>query len=429
VKSRFNTLELFSGAGGLALGLERAGFSHLGLVEWDHHSCETLRENSRHGVLRSPETRIHEVDVRRFDFRPFAGTIDLLAGGVPCQPFSLAGKHAGHRDGRNLFPEMLRAVREVRPKVILVENVKGLVRPSFLPFFQYVLLQLGYPTLLRAKGETWSQHKKRLLESLNLSVANGVVPRDLVYNVRSRVVECANFGVPQRRQRVFILGFRADLGVQPRWPDELWPSDLHSEDSLLYAQWVDGSYWTEHGLPQAIVPDNLTHRIRLLRRMPNVGRRWRTVRDALRGLPAPVDGRPHPVVQNHTGIPGVRFYPGHTGSVLDQPSKTLKAGVHGVPGGENAIVLDNGIPRYMTVREAARIQTFPDEHVFSGPRSEAMRQIGNAVPVRVAEIMGRAIVEQVARPQDHPTVGRAIATIPTILEQTALFSLAGRGRR
>src|SRR5437588_11661034 len=100
-RSYFTSIELFSGAGGLALGLERAGFRHLCLVELEKYSCATLRSNSRRGVLRIDEDRIHETDVRRFDLSPFSGKVDLLAGGVPCQPFSLAGKHAGHRDPRN----------------------------------------------------------------------------------------------------------------------------------------------------------------------------------------------------------------------------------------------------------------------------------------------------------------------------------------
>ena len=108
-------------------------------------------------------------------------------------------------------------------------------------------------------------------------------------------------------------------------------------------------------------------------------------------LPEPEDGVESPKIKHHVGIPGARLYKGHSGNPLDWPAKTIKAGVHGVPGGEHVICLDNGGHRYMTVRECARVQTFPDPWVFKGPRSEASRQIGNAVPVRLARIMGKAI--------------------------------------
>ncbi len=420
-RDRFSSIELFTGAGGLALGLERAGLHHLALVEIEKRSVTTLRTNSRNGALGVAESDIHEMNVRKFDFSPFADRVDLIAGGVPCQPFSLGGKHAGHRDPRNLFPEMFRAVRELRPKAVLVENVPGLARPSFRPYFHYILLQLSLPVMPRKKAEPWTRHRQRLLEAASLRYLNGSAPPDLAYNVRYRVLECANLGVPQLRERVFIIGFRSDLGLAPRWPDEMWPSTVHAEDALLYSQWVDGSYWEEHRVRKPGLPPDLAARVRsLVRRGKPIAPRWRTTRDALNGLPEPVDGVAHPTIPNHIGIPGVRFYPGHTGSALDQPAKTLKAGVHGVPGGENAIVLDNGRARYMTVREAARLQTFPDEYVFEGPRSEAMRQIGNAVPVLVAEVLGRAIAAQLsaARPGKVSTLREAAFQVA---EQAALL--------
>jgi DNA (cytosine-5)-methyltransferase 1 len=416
----FASLELFSGAGGLALGLERSGFRHLGLVEIEKYSCDTLRSNSRRGSLRIAEADIHETDVSRFDFSSYSGKVDLLAGGVPCQPFSLGGKHAGHQDRRNLFPAMLRAVRELRPKAILVENVRGLYRPRFRPYFLYILMQLCLPDMERKRGESWRRHRQRLLEAWPVGFLNGAAPTGLAYNLRYRLIECANLGVPQRRQRIFIICFRSDLGIWPRWPEEIWPEVECSEDALLYSQWVDGSYWSELNVPRPGLPADLFDMAKTLAtRGRPAASRWRTVRDALTGLPQPIEGVPHKDFQNHIGIPGVRFYKGHTGSALDLPSKALKAGDHGVPGGENAILLDDGTSRYMTVREAARIQTFPDDYVFVGPRSEGMRQIGNAVPVLVAELIGRAIAQQLAT---SPKGTKAHSSkIPEIAKQTALI--------
>ena len=118
--------------------------------------------------------------------------------------------------------------------------------------------------------------------------------------------------------------------------------------------------------------------------------RWITVRDAISDLPDP-ERRPNSGVPNHVVNPGARSYPGHTGSPLDEPAKTLKAGDHGVPGGENMLARPDGSIRYFTVREAARLQTFPDDYVFQGAWSEAMRQLGNAVPVRLAETIARSV--------------------------------------
>jgi len=347
--------------------------------------------------------------------------VDLLAGGVPCQPFSLAGKHAGHRDPRNLFPAMFRAVRELRPKAILIENVRGLARPRFKAYFLYILMQLSLPTMVRKKGESWLQHRGRLLEAWPLRHLNGAAPSGLAYNIKFRLVECARLGVPQRRQRIFIIGFRADLELVPKWPNEIWPEIECSEEALLHSQWVDGAYWSEFNIPRPELPAGLAPTVRMLGKQekPRTSR-WRTVRDALKGLPQPIPGIPHPAIENHVGIPGVRFYKGHTGSPLDQPSKTLKAGDHGVPGGENAIVLDDGTARYITPREAARIQTFPDDYVFEGPRSEAMRQIGNAVPVLVAESMGMAIAQQLIAVSPEGTRART-EKITEIAKQTVFI--------
>jgi DNA (cytosine-5)-methyltransferase 1 len=122
---------------------------------------------------------------------------------------------------------------------------------------------------------------------------------------------------------------------------------------------------------------------------------WRTVRDAISDLPDPIGHKNE--IPNHRYIPGARVYPGHTGSPLDEPAKTLKAGDHGVPGGENMLVYPNGKVRYFTVRESARLQTFPDDFIFEGTWGEAMRQLGNAVPVKLGQIIANSVKERLSK--------------------------------
>jgi DNA (cytosine-5)-methyltransferase 1 len=195
-------VELFAGAGGLALGTMRAGFKHEAVVEWDRNACETIRENNRRGVVNWP---LHQVDAREFDFSSCVGA-DLLSGGPPCQPFSIGGKHEGQRDHRNLFPETMQAIREIRPRAILIENVKGLLRPVFAKYFEYIILQITYPELAPRPLEKWGDHLSRLERHHTKGKHNG-----LCYQVVFRRVNAADYGVPQRRERVLIVGFREDV--------------------------------------------------------------------------------------------------------------------------------------------------------------------------------------------------------------------------
>ena len=138
------SVELFTGAGGLALGLGRAGIKHAALVERDADCCRTIRANQKSG---NPEVRdwpLHEVDVRHFDFGTINGNIEIVAGG-PCQPFSLGGKHQGPADSRDMFPEAARAVCKLRPRAFIFENVKGLLRETFADCFQYTIHLHRYP--------------------------------------------------------------------------------------------------------------------------------------------------------------------------------------------------------------------------------------------------------------------------------------------
>lgn len=380
-----NSVELFAGAGGLAIGMGNAGFRHVAVIERDEDACETFRENQKHHSHAVEGWKVEPVDARLFKFKTLRKQdVRVISGGPPCQPFSLGGKHRGYRDDRDLFPEAVRAVHELRPRAFIFENVKGLTRKGFANYFEYIHLQLRHPKITRLKGESWQKHRERLERH---HTAYG---QDAEYHVVSRLLNAANYGVPQRRERVFIVGFRSDLGVE--WN---FPQPTHSEEALLRSQWVSGEYWETHRVAKRdrpVLNARQSSRVEKLRNsLPLDGKLpWRTVRDACEGLPDP-EKYPDNGIPNHVHNPGARSYPGHTGSPLDEPAKTLKAGDHGVPGGENMIARLDGTVRYFTVREAARLQTFPDDYVFRGAWSETMRQLGNAVPVKLAEVVARSV--------------------------------------
>jgi DNA (cytosine-5)-methyltransferase 1 len=385
------SVELFSGAGGLALGLEQAGFNTVALFERDTDACAALRLNRN-------SWNIVQGDVRDVDFSRY-GPVDLVAGGPPCQPFSMGGKARGHKDQRDMFPQAVRAVRELQPQAFIFENVRGLLRSAFANYVEFIRLQLTYPEFPISDNVDWSTNLRRL-ERHHTSKDHQA---ELVYNVTINLADAANYGVPQRRHRVFFVGFRRDLNVG--WS---FPAPTHSQDDLLRAKYITGDYWAEHGITGRLVstPAKLQRRIETLRsgELLPVTDRWRTVRDALCGLPDP---RNSADVSNHRFQPGARSYPGHTGSPLDEPSKALKAGDHGVPGGENMLRHANESVRYFTVRESARIQTFPDDYVFPGSWTESMRQLGNAVPVKLASVVAASVAARIA-PLARPAAARAI---------------------
>ena len=376
-------IELFAGAGGLGIGVSRAGFTAAAVIERDRYCCDTIRENQDRGLALLARWPLVEGDIRDFDFGSVDGKIDLVSGGPPCQPFSLGGKHRGHLDDRDMFPQAIRAVRELRPRAFLFENVRGLTRRAFANYFEYIRLQFTYPELSRHGSENWIDHLARLERHHTYGSAND--PR---YRVVTRVLNAADFGVPQRRERVFFVGFRADLGIE--W---CFPEPTHSQDALLWSQWRSGDYWDYHRLPRRCrAPDaRIEAAANRLEEKP-APLPWRTVRDVLSDLPDPEkESNTHSHHRNHYFQPGARSYPGHTGSPLDEPAKTLKAGDHGVPGGENMLRRPDGTVRYFSVRESARLQTFPDEFLFHGSWTETMRQLGNAVPVTLAEAVAASI--------------------------------------
>ena len=328
------TFELFAGCGGLARGLELAGFEHAGLLEFAPNACNSLR-------LNFDPSLVHECDVRTMDFTKYRG-LDMVSGGPPCQPFSLGGLARANADKRDMFPEAARAVNEVCPRAFMFENVKGLLRPKFRPYYEYIISRLSYPGIVKREDESWEEHATRIREQAPRY-------RGVRYNVQYKLLNAVDYGVPQVRERVFIVGIRSDIKQKWEWPQPT----------------------TKDRLAQV------------------------TVRKALRGLPEPQS--PANKIADHVFQPGARPYPGHTGSALDAPSKTIKAGAHGVPGGENMIRYDDGSCRYMTIHEAKLIQSFPEGYKISGVWSEAMRQIGNAVPVKLAQAVGsqlRALLER-----------------------------------
>lgn len=352
-------VELFAGAGGLLLGTTLAGFRHLAAVEWEHNCCNTLRLNQRTGYpLVSPDMRIIEGDVRSVDWSFLPQDVDLLAGGPPCQPFSLGGLARGVDDSRDMFPAFTSALASIKPRAFICENVKGLTRESFHQYYEYILLRLQHPSLARIDGETWEQHASRL-SRVHTSADHEAVR----YEVVPTVVDAADYGVPQHRHRVIIVGFRSD--VEASWA---FPRPTHG---------------------RGLLP-------------------WVTLGEAIKDVPD---------LNNEGRDSAARSYPGHTGSALDQPSKAIKAGVHGVPGGENTVCYPDGMIRYLTVREAARVQTFPDGYAFMGSWSEGMRQVGNAVPVELARVVAASVAcalrEDTARKEMDEVIARELDRRPS----------------
>ena len=373
------SLEIFSGAGGLAKGLELSGFEHAAFVEFNKHACDSLAENF------DPE-RVFFGDIKDFDLDSLE-EIDIVAGGPPCQPFSLGGKHKANQDGRDMFPYAIRAIERLAPKAFVFENVKGLLRQSFSDYFEYIILRLSYPDFASTEHSSWENHLEALrhIDKFDHS--------EKKYDVKFKLINAADYGVPQTRERVVIVGMRSDLALP--WS---FPTETHSEDRLLWDMYINLEYWDRHKIPKLLRPTlmgSLKEKIARLydkygmfepQLMP-----WKTIRDSLSDTPDPKSN--HGII-DHIFRDGARTYPGHTGSDFDWPSKTIKAGGHGVPGGENMIRYNDGSVRYFTTFEAKRLQTFPDDFIIKGAWGETMRQIGNAVPVLLAEKIGSKLAKE-----------------------------------
>jgi DNA (cytosine-5)-methyltransferase 1 len=305
-------IEICSGAGGQALGLEMAGFHALAHVENDRHACATLR-------LNRPDWNVVERDVREFSATDFEG-VDLLAGGVPCPPFSVAGKQLGSGDERDLFPEALRLVAECKPKAVMLENVRGFLDAVFIDY--------------------------------RMSLKNQL--KELGYDAHWYPLNASDFGVPQLRPRVVVVAIREDLSksFHPPIPlgDGVFPKTVGDTLRDLMA---------ENGWEGAF--------------------RW--AKNANEIAPTLVGGSKK-----------------HGGADLG-PTRAKRAwaslGVNGISLADSAPPKGfKDMPR-LTLRMAARIQGFPDDWQFSGGKTAAYRQIGNAFPPPVAKAVAIRIKEAI----------------------------------
>lgn len=328
----YHLVELFAGAGGLALGMEKAGFKSVLLNEFDKHACNTLRQNR-------PNWNIVEGDVSKLDFTPYKDQIDILSGGFPCQAFSYAGKKLGFEDTRGtLFFEFARAVKETNPKVIVAENVRGLLQHD--------------------QGQT-------------LAAITSVID-ELGYElVEPRVLKAMFYQVPQKRERLFLVGIRKDLAAKVTFH---WPSPYSRVMTLKDALKQGELFATD--VPPSIGQVYPKRKAEILAQIPQGGY-WRDLPDHLQ----------REYMKKSYFLGG-----GKTGMARrlswDEPSLTLTC----APAQKQTERCHPDETRPLTVREYARIQTFPDDWAFSGPITAQYKQIGNAVPVNLAYAMGRALI-------------------------------------
>lgn len=328
----FTSIELFAGGGGLALGMEKAGFNHVLLNEFDSYACQTLRFNR-------PKWNVIEGDVEEVDFTPWRGKVDFISGGFPCQAFSYAGKKGGLNDTRGtLFFQLARAVREVQPKVFLGENVKGLLSHEggrTLDVIKNAIHELGY-TL-----------------------------------VEPRVLKAIMYQVPQKRERLILVAIRNDYADKVHFE---WPSPYKRVMTLRDAFFAGELYSTD--VPVSSGQKYPESKQKVMELVPEGGD-WRNL--------------PEDVQKQYMGG---SFYlgGGKTGMArrlsMDEPSLTLTC----APAQKQTERCHPIETRPLTIREYARIQTFPDEWQFSGTLSAQYKQIGNAVPVNLAWAVGRSVM-------------------------------------
>ena len=328
----YTSIELFAGAGGLALGMSQAGFQHLMLNEIDKDASDTLRKNR-------PDWHVVNHDVNAVHFGHYRGKVDLISGGFPCQAFSYAGNKGGFDDARGtLFFELARAVKEVQPKVFLCENVKGL--------------------LSHDNGHT-------------LNVIKSVIG-DLGYTlVPPRVLQAIKYKVPQKRERLIMVAIRNDYARKVTFH---WPSTYYRIMNLRDALFAGELYETD--VPISEGQKYPEKKRRVLELVP-MGGYWRDL---------PVE------IQKEYMGGSFALEGGKTGMArrlsLDEPSLTLTC----APAQKQTERCHPLETRPLTIREYARIQTFPDNWSFCGSLSSKYKQIGNAVPVNLARAVGHSLV-------------------------------------
>lgn len=300
-------LEICAGGGGQSLGLDQAGFSHVAAVEIDLYACDTLRRNR-------PKWNVIERDIHHFDGREFSG-IDLLAGGVPCPPFSIAGKQLGADDERDLFPRALRLVEECEPEAIMLENVRGLSTARF------------------------ANYRRQVLDRLY----------DLDYEANWQVLNACEFGVPQLRPRFILVAMKREYYKYFEWPAAVKSPPTVGEVLYPYMAedgWKGAQAWARKadGIGPTLVGGSRKHG------GPDLG----PTRARNEWLKLHVDGR----------------------GIADAPPKPTDPVDY--------------LPR-LTLEMAAAIQGFPPEWIFSGRKTAAYRQIGNAFPPPVARAVGDSV--------------------------------------
>lgn len=328
----YSLVELFAGAGGLALGLEQAGFKSVLLNENDKYACATLRANR-------PDWNIVEDDIANVDFTHLKGKVDLLTGGFPCQPFSYAGKQLGFEDLRGtLVFEMARAIKEIQPKVFLAENVKGLAEND--------------------QGRTLSTIIK-VLEDLGYKILEKEVYKAIFYKV------------PQKRERLMIIGVRADLYDKLTYEK---PSPYHKVLTVKDALKAGDLYGTD--VPRSTGQLYPKRKAEIMSFVPEGGY-WRDL---------PIE------LQKEYMMKSFYLGGGKTGMARrlswNEPSLTLVC----TPAQKQTERCHPSESRPLTTREYARIQTFPDGWKFEGSDGQIYKQIGNAVPVNLALAVGKAII-------------------------------------
>lgn len=327
----YTVLELFAGAGGLAIGLEKAGLRCVGLNEIDKWACQTLRKNR-------PNWNVLEGDIKQFDFTAYRDKVDVITGGFPCQAFSYAGKRLGLEDARGtLFYEFARVVQEVNPLVCVGENVRG---------------------LLSHEGGKTLAGMVSILDEIG-------------YNVQPiKVLKAINYKVPQKRERLILVGIRKDIDLSFAYPKP-YAKIYNLHDALkrgeLFASDVPLSAGAKY--PKA--------KKEVLDLVPPKGY-WR---DLPPDLQKSFLGGSYHLGGGKTGIARRIGW--------DEPSLTLTCS----PAQKQTERCHPDETRPFTVREYARIQTFPDEWDFAGSMSQQYKQIGNAVPVNLGREVGYALVK------------------------------------